>query len=105
MNAYPEIEDKLMTLEEAVRRFVKDGSQIALGGFTVTRSPMAVAYEIVRQRIKDLHIVCHSPGQAFDVLIGAGCVKRVEARVRRKRKVRTHVHKVQKGMSAFPNRI
>ena len=78
MNAYPEIEDKLMTLEEAVRRFVKDGSQIALGGFTVTRSPMAVAYEIVRQRIKDLHIVCHSPGQAFDVLIGAGCVKRVE---------------------------
>ena len=78
MSAYPEIEDKLMTLEDAVRRFIKDGFQIALGGFTVTRSPVAIAYEIARQRIKDLHIVGHSPGQAFDLLIGAGCVKRVE---------------------------
>jgi glutaconate CoA-transferase subunit A len=78
MNRYPEIEDKLMPLDEAVRRFVKDGAQIALGGFTVNRNPMAAAYEIIRQRIKDLHVVCHSHGQAFDVLIGAGCVKRVE---------------------------
>jgi glutaconate CoA-transferase subunit A len=39
---------------------------------------MAIVYEIVRQRIKDLHLVCHSNGQALDVLIGAGCVRRVE---------------------------
>ena len=50
MGMYPEIDDKLMTLEEAVRRFIKNGSQIAIGGFTVTRNPMALAYEIVRQR-------------------------------------------------------
>jgi glutaconate CoA-transferase, subunit A len=78
MGTYPEIDDKLMTLEEAVKRFVKDGCQIALGGFTVVRNPMAVAYEIVRQRIRDIHLVCHSHGQALDVLIGAGSVKRVE---------------------------
>ncbi len=78
MKKYPEIEDKLMTLSEAVRRFIKDGSQIAIGGFTIARNPMAVAYEIVRQRIKDIHLVCHSHGQALDVLIGAGCVGRVE---------------------------
>jgi glutaconate CoA-transferase subunit A len=78
MPTYPEIQDKLMSLSEAVKRFIKDGSQIALGGFTVNRNPMAVAYEIVRQRIKDLHIVCHSQGQSFDVLIGAGSVRRVE---------------------------
>ena len=41
MNNYPEIADKLMTLEEAVRRFVKNGCQLAIGGFTVTRNPMA----------------------------------------------------------------
>ena len=78
MGMYPEIDDKLMTLEEAVRRFIKNGSQIAIGGFTVTRNPMALAYEIVRQGIKDIHLVCHSHGQALDVLIGAGCVKRLE---------------------------
>ncbi len=78
MTNYPEIAHKVMSLEDAVRRFIKNGSQIALGGFTVSRNPMAVTYEIVRQQIKDLHIVCHSQGQSFDVLIGAGCVRRVE---------------------------
>ncbi len=78
MSMYPEIDDKLMTLDEAVRRFVKKGCQIALGGFTVVRNPMAVAYEIVRQGIRDIHLVCHSHGQALDVLIGAGCVRRLE---------------------------
>jgi glutaconate CoA-transferase subunit A len=78
MGMYPEIDDKLMTLGEAVRRFIKQGSQVTIGGFTVTRNPMAIAYEIVRQGIKDIHLVCHSHGQALDVLIGAGCVKRLE---------------------------
>lgn len=78
MNNYQEISDKLMTLKEAVNRFIKDGCQLAIGGFTIVRNPMAVAYEIVRQKIKDIHLVCHSHGQALDVLIGAGCVKRIE---------------------------
>jgi glutaconate CoA-transferase subunit A len=78
MGRYPEIDDKLLSLEEAVRRFIKNGSQIAIGGFTITRNPMALAYEIVRQRIKDIHLVCHSHGQALDVMIGAGCVRRLE---------------------------
>ena len=39
---------------------------------------MGIVYEIIRQGIKDLHLVCHSNGQALDVLIGAGCVRRVE---------------------------
>jgi glutaconate CoA-transferase, subunit A len=78
MTLYPEIHEKIMSLRDAVQRFIKNGSQIALGGFTVSRNPMAVAYEIIRQDIKDLHVVCHSQGQSFDVLVGAGCVKRVE---------------------------
>src|SRR5512137_1901074 len=78
MGMYPEIDDKLMSLEEAVGRFIKNGSQIAIGGFTVTRNPMAIAYEIARQGVTDIHLVCHSHGQALDVMIGAGCVKRLE---------------------------
>lgn len=78
MSQSSDIDDKLMSLEEAVRRFVKNGSQVGIGGFTVSRNPMAVVYEIIRQRIKDIHLVCHSNGQGLDVLIGAGCVKRLE---------------------------
>lgn len=78
MDGYPEISDKLMTMEEAVKTFIKDGDQIAIGGFTIARNPMAIIYEIVRQGVKDLHVVCHSHGQGLDVLIGAGCVKRLE---------------------------
>ena len=73
-----EIKEKLMSPQEAVRRFIKNGSQIAIGGFTINRNPMGMIYEIVRQGVKDLHLVCHSNGQGLDVLIGAGCVKRVE---------------------------
>ena len=78
MSKYPEIADKLMSLQAAVRRFVTNGCQLSIGGFTVARNPMAAVYEIVRQRIKGIHLVCHSNGQGLDVLIGAGCVKRVE---------------------------
>jgi glutaconate CoA-transferase, subunit A len=73
-----DIAGKLMSAEEAVRRFVSDGSQIALGGFTVNRNPMALAREIIRQKKKNLYVVCHSHGQALDLLIGAGCVQRLE---------------------------
>ncbi|MCX5811990.1 MAG: CoA transferase subunit A [Proteobacteria bacterium] len=78
MDNFHDISDKLMTLKEAVAKFIKNGCQIAIGGFTVSRNPMALSYEIIRQRIKDIHLVCHSHGQALDILIGAGCVKRLE---------------------------
>jgi glutaconate CoA-transferase subunit A len=39
---------------------------------------MVIAREIIRQGVKDLHLVVHSQGQAMDLMIGAGCVRRVE---------------------------
>jgi glutaconate CoA-transferase subunit A len=70
--------DKFMTAQEAVSRYVKDGDQIALGGFTVNRNPMMITREIIRQKTKDLYLVVHSHGQALELLIGAGCVSRLE---------------------------
>ena len=67
-----------MSLSEAVRKFVHDGDHISLGGFTVNRNPMALAYEMIRQAKKNLHLYVHFQGQALDLLIGAGCVKAVE---------------------------
>ena len=78
MTTCAKLMDKLMSPEEAVRRFIKDGDMIALGGFTVNRNPMVIGREIIRQGRKDLHLVMHSHGQAMDLLVGAGCVARLE---------------------------
>jgi len=78
MKVSEKITDKCMSPQDAVKRFIKDGSQIVLGGFTITRNPMAVVHEIIRQGKKDLHLVQHSHGVGLDLLIGAGCVKRLE---------------------------
>lgn len=71
-------QDKVMKLEDAIREYVKDGSHISIGGFTLNRNPMAAVYEIIRQRIKNLHVYTHSNGQGVDELIGAGCVSKIE---------------------------
>ena len=78
MRASESLNGKLMDAAEAVRRFVKDGDMIALGGFTVSRNPMVIAREIIRQGRRDLHLVMHSQGQAMDLMVGAGCVSRLE---------------------------
>lgn len=78
MSASIDLKDKLMSAEEAVRRFVKDGDMIALGGFTVNRNAMVIAREIIRQGRRELHLVMHSHGQAMDLLVGAGLVNRLE---------------------------
>lgn len=71
-------QDKVMTLCEAVREYVKDGSHISIGGFTANRNPMAAVHEIIRQGIRDLHLYAHSNGQGADELIGGGCVSRLD---------------------------
>lgn len=72
------LDGKLMTVADAAERFIRDGQQIAVGGFTINRNPMALVYEIARRRVRDLHLVAHSNGQALDLLVGAGCVSRIE---------------------------
>jgi acyl CoA:acetate/3-ketoacid CoA transferase alpha subunit len=70
--------DKRTTVAEAVRRFVPDGSLVAVGGFGHIRIPMALVYEIVRQRKRDLTIIGKTAVHELDILIGGGCVSRVE---------------------------
>lgn len=66
--------DKRMTINEAVE-LIKDGDTLTFSGFTIWRRPMAMVYEIVRQRKKDLHLIEVNSGTHGEVLIGAGCVK------------------------------
>lgn len=68
---------KLIELPEAAA-LVPDGATISFGGFTTQRHPMAFVYELIRLKRRDLYLFGHSPGGDWDILIGAGCVKRVE---------------------------
>jgi glutaconate CoA-transferase subunit A len=68
---------KFMSLREAVS-LIKDGDQITLGGFTTNRNPMALCREIIRQGKKDIYLAVHSHGQGMELMIGAGCVSRIE---------------------------
>jgi glutaconate CoA-transferase subunit A len=68
---------KLIALKDAAA-LVPDGATLSIGGFTTQRHPMAFVYEIIRLKRRDLYLFGHSPGGDWDILIGAGCVKRVE---------------------------
>lgn len=70
--------DKLMSLTDAVSRFIPDGAHASIGGFTINRNPMAAIYEIIRQKKRHLHLYAHSNGQGVDELVGAGCVDKIE---------------------------
>lgn len=72
------LSNKVMTLAAAIGRFVEDGCHLSIGGFTVSRNPMAAVYEIIRQGRRGLHLYAHSNGQGVDELIGGGCVDRLE---------------------------
>ncbi|MGO9415693.1 MAG: CoA transferase subunit A [Syntrophobacteraceae bacterium] len=69
---------KVLGLSEAVEKYVHDGAVISFGGFSSTQCPMAAVHEIIRHRIKNLHVVAASNGQAVDELIGGGCVEGIE---------------------------
>ena len=70
-------EDKLMTLEEVVHRLVNDGCSVAYGGIA-GREPMAVSYEIIRQRKRNLTFITDTACDSAEILIAGGCVSRVE---------------------------
>ena len=62
----------------AAASLVPDGATVSFGGFTTQRHPMAFVYELIRLGRRGLYLFGHSPGGDWDILIGAGCVKRVE---------------------------
>jgi glutaconate CoA-transferase subunit A len=71
------MQNKLIPLSEAAA-LIPDGATVSFGGFTTQRHPMALVYELIRQGKRDLYLFGHSPGGDWDLLIGAGCVKRAE---------------------------
>lgn len=66
---------KVMTMREAISEHVHDGDFLFIGGY-ICRTPFAAIHEIIRQGKKDLTITRSNAADDFDMLIGAGAVKR-----------------------------
>jgi len=69
---------KIMTAEEAVRRFVPDGAWVGMGGQSIGRSAMCIYHEMIRQRKKDLTLVGCNLSIPMDMMVGLGLVRRTE---------------------------
>ncbi len=68
---------KLCGMEEAAR-YVENGMRIATGGFSVYQKPMAFVHELIRQKKKNLTLVGSTHSIDADMLIGAGCLSKIE---------------------------
>ncbi|ACL03797.1 CoA transferase subunit A [Desulfatibacillum aliphaticivorans] len=66
---------KVMSMKEAIAANVRSGDFLFIGGY-VCRTPFSAIHEIIRQRITDLTITRSNAADDFDMMIGAGCVKR-----------------------------
>ena len=66
---------KVTTIKEAISEHVKDGDFLFIGGYIV-RPPFSSIHEIIRQKKKDLTVTRSNAADGFDMMIGAGCVKR-----------------------------
>ena len=70
-------EEKLVDLTTAVT-LISNGDVLGVGGFTLSRTQSALVHEIIRQRKLDLTVVSTSVSMQMDMLVAAGCVRRVE---------------------------
>lgn len=69
-------EKPILSLQEAVRRYVPDGQELLIGGFAFS-DPTALAHELIRQKRRGLYVMKTSGGVLVDQLVGAGCVERL----------------------------
>jgi len=69
-------ESKVLSMREAIERYVEDGCTVICEGFTHL-IPFAAGHEIIRQKKKDLTLCRMTPDLIFDLMVGAGCAKKL----------------------------
>ncbi len=70
--------DKRMDVAEAVKRFVRDGDYLCVGGFGGVRIPTAALHEILRQKKKNLGFAGHTATHDFQILSAGECFDRCD---------------------------
>lgn len=71
-----EVFDKIRSVKEAVK-LIPDGSSVAVSGFGVTRCPISLVHEMIRAEKRNLTILETIGSLDADLLVGAGCVKKI----------------------------
>src|SRR5437899_12672104 len=66
---------KLLSLSQAIDRFVPDGASIALGTALEALIPFAAAHELIRHQRRDLELIGPISDILFAQLLGSGCVR------------------------------
>jgi len=69
---------KVMTVKEAVEKFVHDGDYLCIGGFGANRIPAAVCHEIVRQGRKNMGFAGHTSTHDFQILCAGKVFNRLD---------------------------
>jgi glutaconate CoA-transferase subunit A len=69
---------KVMTVEEAVSKFIHEGDYLGLGGFGSNRISTAVLHDIVRRGIKNLGLAGHTATHDCEILCAGGCINRCD---------------------------
>jgi glutaconate CoA-transferase subunit A len=66
--------------EHAAAAMIKDGDVVIVGGFGTVNHPMPIVRALIRRGVKNLTVIgAATAGLEIDLLIGAGCVKKVIA--------------------------
>jgi glutaconate CoA-transferase subunit A len=67
---------KVVSLKEAIAKYVQDGDTVYCAGFTHL-IPFAAGHEIIRQGRKNLTLARATPDLIYDQMIAAGCAKKL----------------------------
>jgi glutaconate CoA-transferase subunit A len=75
----PQRREVLMGEDEAAA-LIKDGDVVIVGGFGTVNHPMPIIRALIRRKVRNLTVIgAATAGLELDLLIGAGCVKKVIA--------------------------
>jgi len=67
---------KIISLHDAICKYVTDGDIVYAAGFTHL-IPFAAGHEIIRQRKKNLTLARATPDLIYDQMVAAGCARKV----------------------------
>ena len=70
------LRDKVVSLEDAAA-LVADGDHVALGGCTLSRTPMAIVWSLIRAGRKDLTVSRSITSTEGDLFYGSGASKHI----------------------------
>jgi glutaconate CoA-transferase subunit A len=66
--------------EQQAAELIKDGDVIIVGGFGTVNHPMTILRGLIRRKVKNLTVIgAATAGLEIDLMIGAGCVRKVIA--------------------------